>query len=59
MDNKVVLHQLHDLANFLIYKLKTSNIFNISLSMKSDEKSNNFDNDKVHDHYDTTSSSEE
>lgn len=37
-DNRIFLTQLHDLANFLIYKVKTSNIFNISLSMKDDDR---------------------
>lgn len=37
-ENRVSLNQLHDLANFLIFKVKTSNIFNISLTMKRDEK---------------------
>lgn len=29
---------MHDLANFLVYKIKTSNIFNISLSLKDEKR---------------------
>ena len=43
IDNKIYLGDIKDLANFIIYKIKTSNIFNISLSLKSEEENNNED----------------
>ena len=45
-DNRIFLANLHDLANFLIFKIKTSNLFNISLSMKDDDKQSERDEEE-------------
>jgi hypothetical protein len=38
IDNRLYLQDIQDLANFILYKIKTSNIFNITLSLKQDEE---------------------
>lgn len=38
IDNKVYLGDAKDLASFILYKIKTSNIFNITLSLKNEEE---------------------
>ena len=42
IDNRIYLGDIKDLANFILYKIKTSNIFNITLSLKNaDENEDN------------------
>jgi len=38
IDNKIYLGDIKDLANFILYKIKTSNIFNVTLTLKHDEE---------------------
>lgn len=38
IENKIYLSDIKDLANFILYKIKTSNIFNITLSLKEEDE---------------------
>ena len=38
IDNKIYLGDIKDLANFITFKIKTSNIFNVTLSLKNEEE---------------------
>lgn len=42
IDNKIYLSDIRDLANFILYKIKTSNIFNITLTLKEEEDAEDF-----------------
>lgn len=42
IDNKIYLSDIKDLANFIVYKIKTSNIFNITLALKEEEDGEDF-----------------
>lgn len=38
IDKKIYLSDIKDLANFILFKIKTSNIFNITLSLKEEDE---------------------